>query len=54
MVTVDRTSDVIYVKIVDDKIAYTKNPEPGVLIDYSADGKVVGVELIGILDNGSA
>jgi uncharacterized protein YuzE len=42
------TADAIYVYLNDQPVAYTKELDDYRLIDYSADGAVVGIEFLGV------
>ena len=42
----DKEADAVYVRFSDAKIADTRHEKPGVVIDYDADGNVVGIELL--------
>ena len=43
----DRENDIVYVTLLpDDLVSWTKNLDDDRLIDYSADGRVVGVEFL--------
>ena len=42
----DPEADAIYVELLDDKIATTKELDSNRLIDYSEDGRATGVDLM--------
>lgn len=50
-VSVDRDADAIYVRLgpLDAEAAYTDQRSPNLLVDYAANGSIVGVELLGIM-----
>lgn len=45
-ITYDPDHDVMYIKFLDEKIADSVEVEEGVIIDYSENGKIVGIEII--------
>lgn len=44
-VRVDPDSDILYVKLHDRPVDVSETVEPGVVVDYDADGAIVGVEI---------
>jgi uncharacterized protein YuzE len=42
------TADAIYVYLSDQPVAYTRELNDHCLIDYSADGSVIGIELLAV------
>lgn len=48
--TYDPTVDAAYAQVSDKPIKRTEELADGVIIDYDADGKVVGIELLDIMD----
>jgi uncharacterized protein YuzE len=44
-VSVDPDSDILYVKLYDRSVDVSETVEPGVVVDYDADGAIVGVEI---------
>lgn len=46
----DPEADAMYVRMVPPgtKVAETREIEPGVLLDYAADGRLVGVEILNV------
>ncbi|NOT01423.1 MAG: DUF2283 domain-containing protein [Phycisphaerales bacterium] len=47
---VDEQSDALYLRINESGIVESEEVEPGVILDYDAQGRVVGVELLRIRD----
>lgn len=47
---VDEQSDALYLRINEDAIVESEEVQPGVILDYDAQGRVVGVELLRIHD----
>lgn len=45
-ITYDPDHDVMYIKFLDEKIVESVEIEEGVIIDYSENGKIVGIEII--------
>lgn len=43
----DKEVDALYIRIQEKKVARTKEIEEGVNLDFDAEGKVVGLEIIG-------
>lgn len=46
--TIDNTADALYLTLSEVEIQETRQVAPGVMLDYDAEGKVVGVELLSI------
>jgi len=45
-ITVDQEADILYVKLLDGKLVEeSEEIEPGVVVDYDADGTPVGLEI---------
>ena len=42
----DKEADAIYLKLSDNKIAESDQEKPGIIIDYDAEGNIVGIELL--------
>ena len=42
----DRVSDVLYIKLRDDKIVDSDEIAPGVIVDYNEKGDIVGIEVL--------
>jgi uncharacterized protein YuzE len=42
----DKEVDVIYVSLCDETIFESDEEKKGVILDYSADGRVVGIEIL--------
>ncbi|CAD7767111.1 MAG: hypothetical protein DNFNHJIP_00518 [Candidatus Argoarchaeum ethanivorans] len=47
---VDMESDALYVRLSEEPIEESEEVSGSIIIDYSKDGKVVGIELLGIKD----
>lgn len=44
--SIDQKADALYLSLLDGPAADTEEVAPGILLDYSADGKVVGIEML--------
>lgn len=49
----DRKTDSAYLEISAGEIVRTQQLEPGVIIDYDAEGSVVGIEILSISKRGT-
>ncbi|MCG2827242.1 MAG: DUF2283 domain-containing protein [Thermoplasmatales archaeon] len=47
-VKVDMESDALYFRLCEEPIEDSEEISPGIIIDYNKEGKVVGIELLGI------
>lgn len=45
---VDKESDTLYLRLDESKIVESEEVRPGVILDFDAEGRVVGVEFLGI------
>lgn len=43
----DKEVDALYIRIQEKKVARTKEIEEGINLDFDAEGKVIGLEIIG-------
>lgn len=44
--TIDREADALYLDLDESPAAESEEISPGVIFDYSTDGKVVGIEML--------
>ncbi len=44
--TIDRQADALYLDLDEAPAAESEEISPGVILDYNADGKVVGIEML--------
>ena len=44
----DPTADALYVKLNDSKIIESEQVQPGIVLDFDENGKVVGVEILSV------
>jgi uncharacterized protein YuzE len=42
----DKEVDILYIKLSDLPIKETDEDKPGVILDYAADGSIVGLEIL--------
>ncbi len=49
-VKVDLKSDALYFRLCEDEIEDSEEVSSGIIIDYNKEGKVVGIEILGIKD----
>jgi uncharacterized protein YuzE len=47
-VKVDMESDALYFRLSEDPIANSEEVSPGIIVDYNASGKVIGIEILEI------
>ena len=47
---VDRESDALYLRLDESAIVESEEVQPGVILDFDAQSRVVGVEILGIRD----
>ncbi|MBM4055688.1 MAG: DUF2283 domain-containing protein [Planctomycetes bacterium] len=45
---VDKESDALYFRLDESSIVESEEVHPGVILDFNADGKVVGVEILNL------
>ena len=45
-VNFDREANALYIRFSDDKIEETSEVRPGVMLDYDAKGRIVGLEIL--------
>lgn len=44
--TIDREADALYLNLDESPAAESEEISPGVILDYNAEGKVVGIEML--------
>ena len=42
----DKETDILYVRFLETKIAESEEQKPGIIMDYDADGNMVGLEVL--------
>ncbi len=45
---VDKESDTLYLRLDESKVVESEEVRPGVILDFDSEGRVVGVEFLGI------
>jgi uncharacterized protein YuzE len=45
---VDKESDALYFRLDESSIIESEEVQPGVILDFNADGKVVGIEILNL------
>lgn len=45
---IDQEVDALYLTLQDEPAAESEEVAPGIILDYSADGKVVGIEMLSL------
>ncbi len=51
---VDKENDALYFRLDESVVVESEEVEPGVVLDFNADGKVVGIEMLGLSGRASA
>ena len=49
----DNTADALYVQLTEGEIEKTEEIKPGLILDYDAEGNVLGVEMLYIRKRGN-
>jgi uncharacterized protein YuzE len=52
-IRIDRETDTLYFRLDESRIVESEEVEPGVILDYDANEKVVGVEFLRVSDRTS-
>ena len=45
---VDKESDALYFRLDESSITESEEVEPGIILDFNSDGKVVGIEMLSL------
>ena len=45
-ITFDKEANALYIKILEENIAYSKEITPNIIVDFSKDNKPVGIEIL--------
>jgi uncharacterized protein YuzE len=45
---IDRENDALYFRLTDDAIFESEEVQPGVILDFDEDGRVIGVEMLAL------
>lgn len=43
---IDKENDALYFRLDEEQVIESEEVEPGVILDYNAEGKVVGIEIL--------
>jgi uncharacterized protein YuzE len=46
--TIDKQSDVLYFRLDESAILESEEVQPGIILDFNADGRVVGIEILNL------
>jgi len=47
-IKVDQKNDALYFRLDESSIVESEEVEPGVILDYDANNKVIGIEILGL------
>ena len=47
-IKIDEASDALYFRLDESPVVESEEVQPGIILDYNAAGKVVGIEILGI------
>ena len=47
-IRIDEASDALYFRLDESPVVESEEIQPGVILDYNADGQAVGIEILGI------
>ena len=47
-IRIDEASDALYFRLDESLVVESEEVQPGVILDYNADGQAVGIEILGI------
>lgn len=42
----DKETDILYISFIDTPVAESDEDKPGIILDYSAQGEIVGIEVL--------
>ncbi len=45
---IDRDSDALYLRLDESEIVESEEVQPGVVLDFNAEGKVIGIEILNL------
>lgn len=45
---IDKENDTLYLRLNEDEIAESEEVQPGVILDFDKNGKVVGIEILAL------
>jgi len=47
-IKVDEANDALYFRLDESPVVESEEVQPGIILDYNADGQAVGIEILGI------
>ncbi len=47
-IKVDESSDALYIRLDESPVIESEEVQPGIILDYNADGQTIGIEILGI------
>ncbi|MBI2852947.1 MAG: DUF2283 domain-containing protein [Chloroflexi bacterium] len=47
-IKIDESSDALYFRLDESQIVESEEVQPGIIVDYNANGQAVGIEILGI------
>jgi uncharacterized protein YuzE len=47
-IRIDRESDALYFRLDDDEIVESQEVQPGIILDFDENGRVVGIEILSL------
>lgn len=50
LIRYDKSVDALYIDLSDADVYDTHEVEPGVMVDYDRDGKIIGVEILDFME----
>lgn len=45
---IDKESDALYFRLDDDEIVESEEVQPGIILDFDKDGRVIGIEILSL------
>jgi uncharacterized protein YuzE len=45
---VDRESDALYLRLDESEIIESEEAQPGIILDFNAEGKIIGIEILNL------
>jgi len=47
---VDKENDALYLRLDESEIVESEEAQPGIILDFNSEGKVVGIEMLNLSD----
>ncbi len=51
---IDKENDALYLRLDEDNIVESEQVQPGVILDFDKDGRVVGIEILNLSERTTA